>query len=94
VQGIQGCRWFEFRTFGKAAHAGTTPLESKRDALMAAVEVTTNIYNILAHGDDRLRLTIGRMVIRPGSPNVVPSQVSFSVDLRHPETATLDEVES
>jgi len=94
VQGIQGCRWFEFRTFGKAAHAGTTPLESKRDALMAAVEIATGIYKVLAHGDDRLRLTIGRMVIRPGSPNVVPSQVSFSVDLRHPETATLDEVES
>lgn len=93
VEGIQGCRWFEFRTCGQAAHAGTTPLSAKRDALMAAVEVASGAYRILENGDDRLRVTIGRLLVRPGSPNVVPAEVVFTVDMRHPDTAVLDDVE-
>ena len=93
VAGIQGCRWFEFKISGQASHAGTTPLSNKHDALMAAVEVAAGVYRLLKAGDERLRLTIGRLLVRPGSPNVVPAEVVFTVDLRHPESALLDQVE-
>jgi N-carbamoyl-L-amino-acid hydrolase len=92
VQGIQGCRWFEVRTKGRAAHSGTTPLANKRDALMAAVTVIDRLYEMLGRGDDRLRLTVGRIVVEPNSPNVVPVSTFFTVDLRHPDESVLEEV--
>lgn len=93
VRGIQGCRWFEFRTKGRSGHAGSTPLSHKRDALMAAVEVASGVYEALRQGDDRLRMTIGRLHVFPDSVNVIPAEVMFTVDLRHPEAETLDAVE-
>ena len=93
VRGVQGTRWFEFRVTGRAAHAGTTPLEQKHDAVMAALEVADHIYRILREGDDLLRLTIGRFVVSPNSVNVVPAQARFTVDLRHPQEYVLDAVE-
>jgi beta-ureidopropionase / N-carbamoyl-L-amino-acid hydrolase len=94
VRGIQGCRWFEFRTKGRSGHAGSTPLSHKRDALMAAVEVAAGVYDALRQGDERLRVTIGRLHVFPDSVNVIPAEVMFTVDLRHPETETLDAVEA
>lgn len=93
VERIQGSRWFRFRACGAASHAGTTPRSRKRDALAAAVEVASALYGLLAAGDDALRLTIGRLEVVPGSVNVVPAEVTFTVDLRHPNTEVLDEVE-
>ncbi|MST33029.1 hydantoinase/carbamoylase family amidase [Acidimicrobiaceae bacterium USS-CC1] len=94
VERIQGSRWFRFQTRGAASHAGTTPRSRKRDALAAAVEVASALYGLLTEGDDALRLTIGRLEVVPGSVNVVPAAVTFTVDLRHPDTEVLDEVEA
>jgi N-carbamoyl-L-amino-acid hydrolase len=94
VEGVQGARWFTVRIAGRTAHPGTTPLARKQDALMAAVEVAADIYKVLRDGDERLRLTIGRMLVTPGSINVVPGEVVLSVDLRHPDTAVLDTTEA
>ncbi|MFF5138198.1 M20 family metallo-hydrolase [Streptomyces sp. NPDC013157] len=94
VRGIQGTRWFEVETTGVAAHAGSTPKGARDDALRKATAIASDVYRLFADGDDNLRLTIGRMNVGPGSINVIPERVSFSVDLRHPETTTLESAES
>jgi beta-ureidopropionase / N-carbamoyl-L-amino-acid hydrolase len=94
VERIQGSRWFAFTVTGMASHAGTTPLARKRDALAAAVGIAERIYGLLAAGDDDLRLTIGRLVVSPGSINVVPAEARFTVDLRHPRLEVLDALEA
>ncbi len=94
VERIQGARWFGFTVTGVASHAGTTPRSRKRDALEAAVGIAQDIYGLLAAGDDDLRLTIGRLLVSPGSTSVVPAEVRFSVDLRHPSLDVLDALEA
>lgn len=94
VDRIQGARWFAYRVTGTASHAGTTSRARKQDALAAAVGLAERIYALLAAGDDDLRLTIGHLVVKPGSINVVPAEVDFTVDLRHPSLQVLDSVEA
>ncbi|MBM3559226.1 MAG: hydantoinase/carbamoylase family amidase [Alphaproteobacteria bacterium] len=90
VGGIQGMRWFELSIAGRDAHAGTTPRAARRDAMRAAAEAVTAMAAATDDAGDALRFTVGRFVARPGSPNTVPGRVDFTIDLRHPDDATLD----
>ncbi len=92
VSGIQGLRWFEVSIEGRAAHAGTTPRVERRDALMAALDLIADLDRLTGRDDDRVRFTVGRMMVSPGSPNTVPDKVVFTIDLRHPESATLEDL--
>jgi N-carbamoyl-L-amino-acid hydrolase len=89
VSGIQGLRWFEIDIQGQAAHAGTTPKSSRRDAMMAAVDLVSDLRKRVDEFGEALRFTIGRMVVSPGSPNTVPEKVAFTIDLRHPDRTVL-----
>jgi len=89
VTGIQGLRWFNVEIFGETAHAGTTPLALRRDALREAIAAIGALHEITRDASDSLRFTIGRMLVTPNSPNSVPSHVLFSVDVRHPDAATI-----
>ncbi|HEY7744621.1 MAG TPA: M20 family metallo-hydrolase, partial [Burkholderiales bacterium] len=90
VTGIQGLRWFNIEVFGKTDHAGTTPLGLRRDALRSAVEIIGALQELTRDASDRVRFTVGRMLVTPNSPNSVASHVLFSVDVRHPNPATID----
>ncbi len=90
VTGIQGCRWFNVTINGEARHAGTTPLSQRRDALRAAVAYISDLQMTLQDPDDTTRFTIGRMNVTPNTTNTVPQQVSFSIDLRHPDDEVLN----
>jgi N-carbamoyl-L-amino-acid hydrolase len=95
VAGIQGVRWFEFTVLGSSAHAGTTPLSVRQDALMTAARLVARIGELAERRDDgALRVTVGRFEAAPGSVNTVADRVLFTVDLRHPEEAVLEEMES
>lgn len=89
VDGVQGSRWFEVTIDGEAAHAGTTPLSRRKDALRSALAAISALYDLIAEAGDTIRFTVGRMEVRPNSPNTVPQQVLFSIDLRHPDAALL-----
>jgi N-carbamoyl-L-amino-acid hydrolase len=93
VTGIQGTRWLEVGIEGQAAHAGTTPLAFRRDALSAAVEAIGALNRSLMPEDSAARFTVGRIAVSPGSVNAIAGRVSFSVDLRHPERVRLDVME-
>jgi N-carbamoyl-L-amino-acid hydrolase len=90
VTGIQGLRWFNIEVFGKTDHAGTTPLGLRRDALRSAVEIIGALQELTRDASDTVRFTVGRMLVTPNSPNSVASHVLFSVDVRHPNPATID----
>lgn len=85
VTGIQGLRWFNVEVFGETAHAGTTPLALRKDALRDALAVISAIAELAEDPSDVTRFTVGRMLVTPNSPNSIASHVLFSVDLRHPD---------
>ena len=93
VRSIQGCRWFEVEVTGETRHAGTTPLLLRRDALRGAITGIHAINETLHDPEDILRLTVGRLLVEPGAPNVVPNHVVYTIDLRHPEEVILDRTE-
>ncbi|TDV03520.1 M20 family metallo-hydrolase [Paraburkholderia caballeronis] len=91
VTGIQGVRWYALHCDGVAAHAGTTPMNVRRDAMTLAIALRAEI-DALAHalGGDDTRVTFGRWSVSPNAINTIPSAVTFSVDFRHPDAAVLD----
>jgi beta-ureidopropionase / N-carbamoyl-L-amino-acid hydrolase len=91
VTGIQGSRWFTVTVTGDSAHAGTTPVSLRRDALQAAVRAIAALNKLTADPGDVLRFTVGSLTIEPGSSNSVAGLVRFTIDLRHPDAAMLRE---
>lgn len=90
VTGIKGVRWLEITVRGSSAHAGTTPLESRRDALMTAAQLVASIGAMAASLEDpALRLTVGRFEAAPGAINTVAERAVFTIDLRHPNESAL-----
>lgn len=94
VTGIQGTRWLKINVSGEAAHAGTTGLAFRKDALSAATSVMKRLYDEIMPQDDDARLTIGRLSVSPGSINTIPAAVEFYVDLRHRSIERLDDMEA
>lgn len=91
VTGIQGKKTFRVVIDGEEGHAGTLPPSRRRDAVAAFARVAAALHaGIGGGGDERMRFTIGRIVVEPNAPSVVPSRVTFSIDLRHPENEALD----
>ncbi len=68
---------------GGAGHAGTTPMALRRDALAGAAEFMT-VAEGLARASEPLVVTVGTLSVAPGAPNVIPGEVVFSLDVRHP----------
>ena len=94
VTGIQGIRWFEVTVTGQDAHSGTTPMPRRRNALLGAIEIVDKVNAIALKHAPLAVGTVGFMQVKPNSPNVVPGEVFFTVDMRHPETKTLEAMES
>lgn len=83
VTGIQSVRWYRVTCTGMAAHAGTTPMDERADAMAAAVALAQQLYQQAAlQADRQLRLTLGRWQISPNSINTIPGQVEFTIDVR------------
>jgi allantoate deiminase len=71
---------------GEAAHAGTTPMDKRRDALVAA-SVFVQAVESYARSNDGMVATVGQLSVRPGAANVVPAEVTLSLDVRHADDA-------
>jgi N-carbamoyl-L-amino-acid hydrolase len=94
VTQIQGIRWFEVTVTGMDSHAGTTPMNRRRDALQGACEMVLAANRIACDQDERARLTVGRIAIEPNSGATIPGKAVFNCDLRHPDAATLESLEA
>jgi len=93
VTGVQGQRWYEVTVTGCESHAGTTPMNLRRDAMLACARMVQAI-NVIALNHAPLAVsTVGLVEVKPNSRNVIPGSVFFSVDLRHPDDAVLSEMD-
>ncbi|MGJ5221877.1 M20/M25/M40 family metallo-hydrolase, partial [Bradyrhizobium oligotrophicum] len=90
VTGIQGKKTFQVVVEGAEGHAGTLAQFERRDALAAFAKMATVLHAEIGTIDAEIKFTIGRVTVMPNAPSVVPSLVSFSIDLRHPDNAVLD----
>lgn len=94
VTGAQGQRWYEIELTGRSAHAGTTPMNHRLDALLGLSRVVEAVHALgIAQGDEG-RATVGWVNVFPNSRNVVPGRVVFSVEFRHPDEATLEKLDT
>src|ERR1700734_2693578 len=94
VQGVQGIRWYEVTVIGEAAHTGTTPMPLRKNALIGAARMIGRIDAIAReHAPDAVG-AVGLIENKPNSRNVIPGEVFFSVDFRHPAETVLDTMEA
>lgn len=89
VTSINGSMRFVGEFIGQASHAGTTPMDRRRDAACAAAELALYCEQRAAQDGDSVA-TIGMLGVPNGSINVVPGRCSFSLDLRAPNDAQRD----
>jgi N-carbamoyl-L-amino-acid hydrolase len=94
VQGVQGMRWYEVTVTGQEAHTGATPMRLRKNALLGAARLIERIDAIAREHPPDAVGTVGRIENRPNSPNVIPGEVFFTVDFRHPDEAVLDAMEA
>jgi beta-ureidopropionase / N-carbamoyl-L-amino-acid hydrolase len=93
VTGVQGMRWYEVTATGQESHTGATPMGLRKNALLAAARMIDAIDQVgMAHLPGVA--SVGLIENRPNSRNVVPGEVFFTVDLRHPDEKILDQMEA
>ena len=82
VEGIVGLRWWDVTVRGMANHAGTTPMNLRQDALLAAARFIQAVNEEALKMDGKQVATVGRIRANPGAPNVIPGEVLLSLEIR------------
>jgi N-carbamoyl-L-amino-acid hydrolase len=82
VEGVVGIRRWGISCTGQANHAGTTPMDMRQDALVAAAELVLVVQDIALHQPGDPVATVGSMNVLPNAVNIVPGRVDLSVDMR------------
>ncbi|NTG51701.1 M20 family metallo-hydrolase [Agrobacterium rhizogenes] len=91
VTGVQAMRWYDLVIIGREAHAGSTPMDMRQDALVDAAQIILAAQDVARrHGG---LATTGTISIAEPSRNVIPGHVTLSLDLRHEQDAELDAME-
>ncbi len=94
VTQIVGIRWVEVELSGQDAHAGTTPMAYRRDALNGASRIMVRLDDYVRSLDPLARLTVGKIIVEPNSGATIPGAATFNCDLRHPDSVILDQMEA
>ncbi|MEO0564769.1 MAG: Zn-dependent hydrolase, partial [Chloroflexota bacterium] len=90
VDTAQGFRWYNITFRGHAAHTGSTPMVGRRNALLGVAEIIRIVDQIAHEHAPNGRGTVGsEFRVGPGSRNIIPETVEFTVDLRHPNADNL-----
>ncbi len=89
VSGGQAQRWYEIKLTGQEAHAGPTPMLTRRDALLGASRIIGDVNRIGLEHQPSACATVGMLQVHPNSRNVIPGSVLFTVDFRHPNDEIL-----
>lgn len=92
VEGIVGIHWWDVTIDGSANHAGTTPMDRRTDALVAAAELVLEINRIARETPGRQVATVGRIRAEPGAPNVIPGRAVMSLEIRDLDAAKIRSV--
>ncbi len=90
VNAAQGFRWYDVSLAGFASHTGSTPMLGRRNALLGMAKIVQAVDDIAHRHAPLARGTVGGQVeVSPGSRNIIPGKVNFTVDMRHPSADTL-----
>lgn len=92
VEGIVGINWWDVTIEGFANHAGTTPMNQRHDALLAAAKFVEAVNRIVTSIPGRQVGTVGRIQAFPGAPNVIPGKVVLSLELRDLDAAKISQL--
>lgn len=90
VQAIAGQRRYIVTVGGTANHAGTTPMGLRHDSLAGAAEMLLALEHSAVEAGDPLVATSGKLEVFPGTSNVIPGEVRFTLDIRHSEAEALE----
>ena len=77
-----GIRWWDISVDGFANHAGTTPMNKRNDALVAASQLVLAVNDAANEIPGRQVATVGKIQAEPGAPNVIPGRVNMSLEIR------------
>jgi beta-ureidopropionase / N-carbamoyl-L-amino-acid hydrolase len=91
VEGITGLSWTEVSITGRAAHAGTTPMDLRRDAAYAAGEIAVFVRRLAQEMGGQQKGTVGRIELYPNLVNVVAERAVLTVDLRNTDASLLQQ---
>jgi N-carbamoyl-L-amino-acid hydrolase len=92
VEGIVGLKWWDVEFTGFANHAGTTPMNSRQDALLAAAKFIVAVNEITNSFEGAQVGTVGRIKAEPGAPNVIPGKVVASLEIRDLSSKVIQKV--
>ncbi|MCI0411602.1 Zn-dependent hydrolase [bacterium] len=92
VEGIVGINWWDVTVIGFANHAGTTPMDQRKDALLTAAKIVDSVNKIARSIPGRHVATVGRIHAEPGAPNVIPGKVVMSLEIRDLSKEKIDQV--
>jgi N-carbamoyl-L-amino-acid hydrolase len=89
VTGVQGIYELNVIVTGFESHAGTTPMNSRKDALAGAATMIAALIDLGKKFDIDARVTVGHIACTPNSPSTIPGRTCFSIDIRHPRELAL-----
>ncbi len=92
VEGIVGLKWWEVEFKGFANHAGTTPMNARQDALLAAAKFIVAVNEITNSFEGAQVGTVGKIKAEPGAPNVIPGKVVTSLEIRDLSSAVIEKL--
>ena len=93
VKGVQAIGWYDLIIEGVPCHAGTTPMEVRRDPFMALYGILDKLYQLADDFKPWARMTFGDIRAEPGARNTVPERLLVTVDMRHPDRRQLGNME-
>ena len=94
VEGIVGIERWNVRVDGFANHAGTTPMDERRDALLTASRIIDAVNGIATETEGRQVATVGKISTYPGAPNVIPGRVELTLEVRDLDMAKIATLQS
>jgi len=92
VEGIVGLKWWDVEFTGFSNHAGTTPMNARQDALLAAAKFIVSVNEITNSFDGAQVGTVGKIKAEPGAPNVIPGKVVTSLEIRDLSSEVIEKV--
>ena len=90
----QGQRWYELTLKGVESHAGPTPMDRRRDALLGAARVIDAVNKVGLNNAPLACSTVGMINCYPNSRNVIPGEVFLTIDMRHPDDDVLSRMDA
>jgi beta-ureidopropionase / N-carbamoyl-L-amino-acid hydrolase len=94
VESVLGMVCYEFTVNGESDHAGTTPMDMRKDSLFASMNIIQKARKELRALDENLVFTMGRINAYPNIHTVIPNKVVFTLEARHKDPVIIQKVEN